>query len=55
MPVPFGIVTPNELDKPTEISLHNINMKAISGIDVNLSVFEQVLEKYPIIKKRVKR
>ena len=54
MPVPFGIVTPNELDKPTEISLHKINMKAISGKDINLSVFEQVLEKYPLLKKRVK-
>ncbi len=54
MPVPFGIVTPCELDKPTEISLQYLNIKEISGKDINLSVFEQVLEKYPIVKKRLK-
>ena len=52
-PVPFGCYNLKNLEKPTEISLINTNIKANSGLDVNRTVFEKILEIYPIIKQRL--
>lgn len=50
-PVPFGYFKLNELKKPKEISLFNINGN--SAKDVNRIVLEKILEKYPRIKENV--
>ena len=50
-PVPFGNWNPRELNKPIEISLKNVNIN--SDRDVNREVFENILEKYPVIKQRI--
>lgn len=50
-PVPFGQYKLNELRKPKEIGLFNINGDKTN--DVNRIVLEEILEKYPIIKERI--
>jgi hypothetical protein len=50
-PVPFGYYKLNELKKPKEISLFNVNGNAKN--DVNRIVLEKILEKYPKIKENV--
>lgn len=50
-PVPFGQYKLNELNKPKEIGLFNINGDKTN--DVNRVVLEKILEKYPVIKERV--
>lgn len=50
-PVPFGDFKLNDLRKPQEISLFNVNGKTDN--DVNRTVLEKILEIYPEIKKRV--
>ena len=50
-PVRFGFWNPRELNKPTEISLKQVNIH--SNRDVNREVIESVIEKYPIIKQRI--
>ena len=51
-PVPFGPHNkPRGLGKPRELSLKTVNFKA--GKDRNDVAFHTILEKYPIIKKRL--
>jgi len=50
-PVPFGGCKPRDLKKPEKICLRDINIKL--GADVNRTVLECVIKKYPIIKRRV--
>jgi hypothetical protein len=50
-PVPFGYYKLNELKKPKEISLFNVNGDANN--DVNRIVLEKILERYPKIKENV--
>jgi lipopolysaccharide biosynthesis glycosyltransferase len=52
-PVPFGDSKLNDLRKPVEICLLNTNLIMRSGNDVNRTVLEEILEKYPVIKQRV--
>jgi hypothetical protein len=49
-PIPLGFWRQPDLKKPKEISLRSTNV--FSGVDVNRTVFENILEKYPIIKQR---
>jgi hypothetical protein len=49
-PIPFGFWRQPDLGKPSKISLRSTNV--FSSTDVNRSVFESILKKYPIIKKR---
>ena len=49
-PVPFGFWRRINLDKPSELSLKNTNIH--SGVDVNRTVLESIIEKYPIIRQR---
>lgn len=52
VPFPFGRHNkPRGLKKPRELSLKTVNFK--TGIDLNRSAFEKILEKYPIIKQRI--
>ena len=51
VPVPFGYYKLNELEKPKEISLFNVN--GGKNNDVNRIVLENILEKYPRIKENV--
>ncbi|NDW11724.1 glycosyltransferase [Bacteroides sp. 214] len=52
LPVPFGPHNkPRGLKKPKELSLKTTNFK--SGVDVNRKAFEEIVEKYPEIKKRI--
>lgn len=50
-PVPFGDYKLNDLGKPKEISLFNTNGKKDN--DVNRTVLEKILEKYPEIRQRI--
>ena len=49
-PIPFGFWRQPDLRKPSEVSLRSTNV--FSGIDVNRKVFESIIKKFPIIKKR---
>jgi len=52
LPFPFGKHNkPRGLQKPKELSLKTVNFK--SGADLNRTSLENILEKYPVIKKRV--
>jgi hypothetical protein len=50
-PVPFGYSKPRGLGKPKDLSLKKLNVK--SGKDVNREVLEKIIEKYPVIKRRL--
>ena len=50
-PAPFGHNKPRGLGKPKELSLKKVNVK--SGADVNRTTLECILDKYPVIRKRV--
>lgn len=52
IPVPFGHNKPRGLGKPRKLSLKTVNFK--SGIDRNAAAFEAIVEKYPIVKQRIK-
>ena len=49
-PIPFGFWRQPDLRKPSEVSLRSTNV--FSNIDVNRTVFESIMKKYPTIKKR---
>ena len=52
VPFPFGKHNkPCGLKKPKNLSLKTVNFK--SGIDLNRTALEKILEKYPIIKQRI--
>ena len=52
VPFPFGKHNkPRGLKKPKKLSLKTVNFK--SGIDLNRSAFEKILEKFPIIKQQI--
>ena len=44
--------TPKGLKKPKNLSLKTVNFK--KGSDLNRTAFEKILNKYPIVKKRIK-
>ena len=49
-PMPFGFWRQPDLEKPSNVSLRKTNV--FSGVDVNRTVFESIMEKYPTIKRR---
>ena len=49
-PIPFGFWRQPDLGKPLKVTLRNINVS--SNIDMNRTVFESVIKKYPTIKQR---
>ena len=49
-PVPFGFSRPHDLHKPRRMTLKKTNIH--SGVDVNRTVLESIIEKYPAIKQR---
>jgi hypothetical protein len=49
-PIPFGFWRQPDLGKPSKVSLKSTNV--FSNIDVNRTVFESIMKKYPIIKQR---
>ena len=49
-PVPFGFWRQPDLGKPSKVSLRSTNV--FSNIDVNRTVFESIMKKYPTIKHR---
>ncbi|WP_282134063.1 glycosyltransferase [Seonamhaeicola maritimus] len=49
-PIPFGFWRQHNLEKPSKVCLRNTNI--FSNIDVNRTVFESIIEKYPTIKRR---
>ena len=49
-PIPFGFWRQPDLTKPPEVSLRSTNV--FSNVDVNRTVFESIMKKYPTIKKR---
>ena len=49
-PIPFGFWRQPDLGKPIKVTLRNINVS--SNIDMNRTVFESVIKKYPTIKQR---
>ncbi len=49
-PIPFGFWRQPDLGKPSKVSLRSTNL--LSSIDVNRTVFESIMEKYPTIKRR---
>ena len=51
-PVPFGFWRQPDLGKPSKVSLRSTNV--FSNIDVNRTVFESIMKKYPTIKQRFK-
>jgi len=52
LPYPFGKHNkPRGLEKPKELALKTVNFK--SGIDLNRTAFEKILETYPVIKQRI--
>ena len=53
IPVPFGYNKPRELGKPRNISLMTINYKG--GIDRNTEAFNAIIEKYPEIRKLIRK
>lgn len=53
VPVPFGRNKPRGLGKPKELALKTVNFK--SGTDLNRAAFEEILEKYPEIRKRLEQ
>ena len=53
VPFPFGKYNkPKGLKKPKNLSLKTVNFK--KGSDLNRLAFEKILNKYPIVKKRIK-
>jgi len=52
-PVLSGYTRPRDLGKPKEIRLQSTNWAKKSGRDVNREVLEEILEKYPDVKKRL--
>ena len=53
IPFPFGKYNkPKGLKKPKNLSLKTVNFK--KGSDLNRTAFEKILNKYPIVKKRIK-
>lgn len=52
IPVPFGHNKPKGVGKPRTLSLKTTNFK--SGVDRNAAALQKILEKYPIIKQRIK-
>ena len=53
IPFPFGKYNkPQGLKKPKNLSLKTVNFK--KGSDLNRTAFEKILNKYPIVKKRIK-
>ncbi|MDL2222753.1 glycosyltransferase [Bacteroidales bacterium OttesenSCG-928-M11] len=52
MPVPFGYNKPRGLDKPRNLSLKTTNFK--SKVDLNHTALMRIIEKYPIVGKRIK-
>jgi hypothetical protein len=52
MPVPFGYWRLDELGKSDEIALSTGNTR--SGVDVNRIAVENILERYPLVKERLK-
>ena len=49
-PIPFGYWRQPDLGKPSKFSLRSTNV--FSNIDVNRTVFESIIKKYPTIKQR---
>ena len=49
-PIPFGYWRQPDLGKPSKVSLRSTNV--FSNIDVNRTVFESIIKKYPTIKQR---
>ena len=49
-PIPFGFWRQPDLGKPSKVSLRSTNV--FSSIDVNRTVFESIMKKYPTIKQR---
>ncbi len=49
-PIPFGYWRQPDLGKPLKFSLRSTNV--FSNIDVNRTVFESIIKKYPTIKQR---
>ena len=49
-PIPFGYWRQPDLGKPSKVSLRSTNV--FSNIDVNRTVFESIMKKYPTIKQR---
>ena len=53
VPFPFGKYNkPRGLEKPKNLSLKTVNFK--TGTDLNRAALEIILEKYPVVKKRIK-
>ena len=53
VPFPYGKYNkPKGLKKPKNLSLKTVNFK--KGSDLNRLAFEKILNKYPIVKKRIK-
>ncbi|MGC6479866.1 MAG: glycosyltransferase [Flavobacteriaceae bacterium] len=52
-PIPLGFWRQPDLEKPSKVSLKSTNV--FSSIDVNRTVFESILQKYPTIKQRFDR
>ena len=53
VPFPYGKYNkPKGLKKPKNLSLKTVNFK--KGSDLNRTAFEKILNKYPIVKKRIK-
>lgn len=51
LPIPFGQYKSHPLGKPAEIALGTGNTR--SGVDVNKLVLEAILQRYPIVKRRL--
>ncbi len=51
VPVPFGHNKPRGVGKPRTLSLKTVNFK--SGTDRNSAALKAILEKYPVVKKRI--
>jgi len=49
-PIPFGFWRQPDLGKPSKVTLRSTNV--FSSIDVNRTVFENIMKKYPTIKQR---
>lgn len=52
IPVPFGYNKPKGLGKPRNLSLKTTNFK--SKIDRNVAAFNAILERFPIVKQKIK-
>ena len=51
-PIPFGFWRQPDLGKPSKVSLKSTNV--FSSMDVNRTVLESIMKKYPTIKQRFK-